>query len=107
MRGLTAVVRNAFLMPRCLWLPVAAQIGIIPLLDAIISLMPCPADQFPPWSPRAKMAKYPGRLRYRSAGSLCLEDHRRPVCRQADLFPRLFRHGHILTARIWNQIQEC
>ena len=40
-RGLTAVVRNASFAP-VLVAAGAAQIGIIPLMDAIVNLLPCP-----------------------------------------------------------------
>jgi len=74
--------------------------GVLPLLDAIINLMP--SLQKPrPW-PRAKTGKRNQRHRFRAAGLVRLEDHADPFVGKLTYF-RIYSgtlHGD---TRIWNQ----
>ena len=84
LRGLRAIIRSRSLS-RFLSAAGASEIGIGPLLDAIITLMPSPAD-VPNSRRQDQRTERRAHLRgLRSPGGLRLENHRRSVRRQADL----------------------
>jgi len=98
--GLKEVVRS------CNFVPVfvssgAAEIGIQPLLDAIVTLMPSPAETAPVQAVNARGETEELRAgRFRPAGSVCVENHRRSFCRQANFLPRIFRHAQLRFSRL-------
>ena len=96
-RGLKAVVRNVGFVP-VFATAATAEIGLARLLDAMIELSSLSRRCCPGQSRRQRRREELPAEDCRPAGRLRLENHRRSICRQADIFPGIFRYGLPLIA---------